>query len=104
MGDIVRQDVECEMLFSIPQVEVYRIEQGTKKLLAKGVLEVLIEEDKPTPFLRVLEQAAPLCKVRTYHIYHHLSQDVPCLRMSRGNYVFPIGDNTFYGVKLPMYV
>jgi len=113
----------CAVLFTMEMAQCFSLLSQNKQLIAEGTLQILKipeqtiserEEITRVPasianlhLLRIGNFVFPLTKVSFFleilflTSEHFPSQAIPCLRMSKGYYVVPTPENTFYGFVMP---
>lgn len=94
-------EVECEELLSLPNVQLYRLRERKRWLLAEGALRVLLSmstNDDGGEGSDLLAAGHMLLMIGD-NFQYALSKKLPAMRVADRNYVFP-SDDQFFGVVL----
>jgi len=95
----------CAVLFTVEMVQCFSLLSQNKQLIAEGTLQILkIPEQtisEREEITRVPASIANLHLLRIGNFVFPLTKAIPCLRMSKGYYVVPTPENTFYGFVMP---
>jgi len=95
----------CAVLFTMEMAQCFSLLSQNKQLIAEGTLQILkIPEQtisEREEITRVPASIANLHLLRIGNFVFPLTKAIPCLRMSKGYYVVPTPENTFYGFVMP---
>eukprot|EP01086_Lenisia_limosa_P011738 TRINITY_DN3823_c0_g1_i1.p2 TRINITY_DN3823_c0_g1~~TRINITY_DN3823_c0_g1_i1.p2 ORF type:complete len:360 (-),score=91.54 TRINITY_DN3823_c0_g1_i1:1263-2342(-) len=87
-------EIRGERLLLVNDVQVHKIVGPEKELLCQGVFEVIVVPQGA-------EDGSDICFFNIDNLQAPISNEIPCLKMDKGQYVFPMPDSIFYGITFP---